>query len=132
MNMVRFAKKITYFSLAVLMFSFTIFFNLQIKSAKAAQTVNLHTTLNSQVEVETPDVGPAGTLTGSPSFVSGKVGNAMDIDANGKYASYDDEGVVSTGGVLNDKGLIEFWYRPHYSRTGGTVSAALTVPPVLE
>jgi hypothetical protein len=70
--------------------------------------LKLHVTFDDAASIETPDVGPAGTLVGAPVFTSGKKGSALSMTAPGPETW----AVVFPGNVISaDRGTIEIWAR---------------------
>jgi hypothetical protein len=78
-----------------------------------ADTLQWHSTLEAAGAVTTPDVGRAGTVNGTTTFVTGKYGNGAFFDAAG-------ENVTFPGNDFDRRnGTIEFWYQPNYNHTDG-------------
>ena len=73
-----------------------------------------HVTLESPGAVSGPDVGGAGSLGGTPTFVTGKYGNGLLVDANSESVTFS-----SAGNINFTKGAVEFWFLPNFDHDDG-------------
>jgi hypothetical protein len=80
-------------------------------SSYFADEITWHSTLESSSAVTSPNIGDAGTSSGTD-YVVGKYGNAARFDANSEYVS------VNTATNLDkNNGSLDFWYSPAYAST---------------
>jgi hypothetical protein len=70
-------------------------------------------TLENAAAVTTPDIGAAGTASGSIAFVAARYGQGARIVANGDTITFPSAEVDPTAGA------IEFWFQPTYAHTDG-------------
>jgi len=89
-------------------------------STPADGTLLLYITLDNSSSVTSPQTGTGAgaSLAGTPTFVAGQVGQAMNIDANQEYARFQLMDGVRQNAELT-KGTVEFWYKPNYNHNDG-------------
>ena len=86
-----------------------------VSRAHFAQDVLLHNTLQSTGAVDTnPDIGSAGAVAGTTTFVAGRYGNGARFDAINEVITF-----PSAGNINLVSGAIELWYRPDYDHDDG-------------
>lgn len=73
--------------------------------------------LGSTSEAIYSEVGPNGSITGSPTYVSSKHGNGIKIDANSEYVDFDG---IFTDDFITTKGTFEFWWQPLFNSSDTT------------
>ncbi|RJP45618.1 LamG domain-containing protein, partial [Candidatus Parcubacteria bacterium] len=88
----------------------------------AVGTLLLYTTLDSANAITAPmtGTGAGASLTGAPAFVTGQIGQAVNIDASQKYARLQ-QIAGTTQNVELTRGTIEFWYKPLSPHTDGVM-----------
>jgi hypothetical protein len=75
-----------------------------------------HSTLESAAAVTSPDIGPAGTSSGT-TYVAARYGNGALVDQ-------DTDVITFPGSVLSASGAVEFWYQPNYACQSGSCDGA--------
>ncbi len=83
--------------------------------AQFAQGLNWHSTFENAAAVTGPDIGTAGTVNGTTSFVPtvpNRYGQAALFDAVGENVTF-----PSAGNFNLFQGTLEFWYQPRYNHT---------------
>jgi len=100
------------FFLVIIVLIFSSFSGLE--RASGASTVNLYSKLGSESEITSPEIGPGGSLVGSPTFVSGKDGNGALLDEDGDYIQFPANGTIDANGdgYVDDEGMVSFWFKP--------------------
>jgi hypothetical protein len=78
--------------------------------------VRFYSTLQSAAVVTTPDIGTAGTVNGSPTFVSARHGFGVNIANSTQYVAF-----TTAGGFIGPRGAVEFWYQPTYAHNDGVL-----------
>jgi len=74
--------------------------------------ITLWTTLDDELSIASPRLGPDGMLEGAGQFAPMKFNSGFYSGSDWPYA----KAVFPASGVLyNDRGTIEFWYTPYYS-----------------
>lgn len=71
--------------------------------------------LESDVVVADSEIGPDGTVTGSPTYAAAKFNNGIEVNANGEYA------VFSGFDIINLRaGAFDLWIKPNFASTSTT------------
>lgn len=71
-------------------------------------------------DITSPQIGPAGTVDGSPTYAACKFNNGLYSNANGEGYHFTNTGTIISGNI----GCIEFWFKPDYNLVNGVPSDA--------
>jgi len=77
-------------------------------------SIQWHSTFEDSLAITAPDIGPAGTVNGSPGFVTGRYGGAIRLAAAGQNVTFPSVGIFNLA-----EGAVEFWYQPTYAHNDG-------------
>ncbi len=85
-----------------------------VSRAHFAQDLLWHSSLQDAAAVTSPDVGSAGTVMGTVTFVKGRYGDGAQVSAINE--------IISFPTTYFDKviGAFEFWFQPNFDNTDGT------------
>jgi len=72
-------------------------------------------------DITTPEVGPAGTKDGSPTYVACKFNNGIYVDVDAEGYHFPNNPTVITGAT---KGTVEFWIKPDFDLVNGIPATA--------
>ncbi|GAH33025.1 unnamed protein product [marine sediment metagenome] len=95
-------------------FAFALLNPLGNEKSLAAPTVNLYSKLGSAEEITSPETGPGGTITGSPTYEEGRDGNGILLDDDSEWVQFPSDGTIDSNSddYIDDQAMISFWFRP--------------------